>query len=50
LTILHDIVDRGFADYNDFKNQLDAVNLGLVPEDLDGCKDILRKLFDVLLK
>jgi len=29
---LADMVNRGFADYNDFKDQLDAIDLGLLPE------------------
>lgn len=28
MKILKDVVDRGYEDYNDFKNQLDAVDLG----------------------
>ena len=30
--IVTDVVDRGFDDFDDFKNQLDAIDLGLVPE------------------
>jgi len=30
--VLTDIVHRGFKDYDDFKDQLDAIDLGLVPE------------------
>lgn len=33
LKILTEIIDRGFKDYDDFKNQLDAVDLGLLEED-----------------
>lgn len=30
--LLNDIIGRGFKDFDDFKNQLDAIDLGLVPE------------------
>lgn len=30
--LLNDIIIRGFNDFEDFKNQLDAIDLGLVPE------------------
>jgi hypothetical protein len=32
LKVLTDIVHRGFDDFNDFKDQMDAIDLGLVPE------------------
>lgn len=35
INCLADVVKRGFASYNDFKDQLDAIDLGLLPEDLD---------------
>lgn len=30
--VLTDVIHRGFDDFDDFKNQLDAIDLGLVPE------------------
>lgn len=42
IAILNAIVSRGFKDYSDFKDQLDAIDLGLVPEDLEGCQPELR--------
>lgn len=33
--LLTDIISRGFDNYEDFKDQLDAVDLGLVPENQD---------------
>lgn len=48
INILMDIVRRGFKDYDDFKDQLDAVDLGLVDKDLRGCD--LRGLFEMLKK
>lgn len=48
LKIVADIAQRGFVDYDDFKNQIDAVDLGLVPEDMQGCQDVLLKLFESL--
>jgi hypothetical protein len=51
ITILKDIVERGFNDYEDFKEQLDAVDLGLLPEafnELD--RGVLLDLFEVLRK
>jgi hypothetical protein len=43
------IVTRGFENYKDFKDQLDAVDLGLLPEDLnDANRDNLMKLFEAL--
>lgn len=35
LKVLTDIVHRGFNDFGDFKNQMDAIDLGLVPENED---------------
>jgi hypothetical protein len=37
--VLVDIVGRGFKDYQDFKNQLDAIDLGLVPENQSELSD-----------
>ncbi len=51
LSALADIVERGFKDYADFKDQLDAVDLGLLPEDFEefmGREDKLKKLFELL--
>jgi hypothetical protein len=48
INILMDIIRRGFTSYDDFKDQLDAVDLGLVEKDLRGCD--LRGLFDLLNK
>lgn len=43
------VVTRGFSSYEDFKDQLDAVDLGLVPEELkDVDRASLVKLFDSL--
>lgn len=48
---LRDIYERGFDDYDDFKDQLDAVDWGLVPDDF---KDLefkeLKELFEILKK
>lgn len=48
LKILCKIIDRGFENYEDFKDQLDAVDLGLVPEDLEGCQEVLLNLYNLL--
>ena len=48
LGIVMDIAERGFKDYDDFKDQLDAVDLGLVEKDLQGCD--LGRLFKALNK
>ncbi len=49
--ILGDIIKRGFENYNDFKDQLDAVDLGLVPEELSELdRNDLLKLFELLNK
>ena len=51
LDILCAIVKRGFKDYEDFKDQLDAVDLGLTPDDLDEVsKAKLMDLFEALKK
>ena len=50
LAILTDIIRRGFEDYEDFKDQLDAVDLGLLPEDYKDAQDELLALFEVLKK
>jgi hypothetical protein len=53
-SVLHSLgatVKRGFKDYNDFKDQLDAVDLGLLPEEMDEvAKTELMALFNGLRK
>ena len=47
LSILTDILKRGYADYDDFKDQMDAIDLGLL--DGDECGELgclARKLFN----
>jgi len=49
--ILVDIIERGFYSYEDFKDQIDAIDLGLLPEDIKEIKiDCLEKLFLLLIK
>jgi hypothetical protein len=49
LDMITAIVTRGFDNYQDFKDQLDAVDLGLLPEDLnDANRGNLMKLFEAL--
>lgn len=49
LTSLIAVIERGFKDYEDFKDQLDAIDLGLVPEELDDvCRCNLLGLFHFL--
>jgi hypothetical protein len=49
--IVEAIIRRGFNNYNDFKEQLDSVDLGLVPEQLDELtRNDLINLFEVLRK
>lgn len=48
INILVDVIKRGFEDYNDFKDQLDAVDLGLVDEDIKGSQ--IYELFCLLNK
>jgi len=48
LAILTDIVGRGYTGYDDFKDQLDAVDLGLLEEEYRGID--LRVLFSLLDK
>lgn len=49
---LTDFVKRGFTDYNDFKDQLDAVDLGLLPEEFGEIttNSPLLELFELLKK
>lgn len=46
LNIVSDIIERGFRDYDDFKDQMDAVDLGLLPKDFQDAD--LMKIFDGL--
>ena len=46
--ILTNVIERGFKDYEDFKDQLDAVDLGLVPEDFQEVDGSLMRLFELL--
>lgn len=50
IKILTEVIDRGFHDYEDFKDQLDAVDLGLLPEDFQGANKggILMNFFELL--
>lgn len=50
IKILTAVIDRGFEDYEDFKDQLDAVDLGLLPEDFQGANTggILMEFFELL--
>jgi len=46
VSALTDVIKRGFKDYSDFKDQLDAVDLGLLPEDFEEFgKDKDNKLY-----
>jgi len=46
INILKGIIKRGFSGYEDFKDQLDAVDLGLIEKDLEGCN--ISELFELL--
>lgn len=51
INILSDIVERGFDNYDDFKDQLDAVDLGLVPDEIDAIsKANVIRLYNLLNK
>ena len=51
IKILSDIISRGFDNYDDFKNQIDAVDLMWMPENLeDSDFEELKNLFDLLNK
>lgn len=55
IKILNAIMSRGVEDYSDFKSQLDAVDLGLLPEDFsqfqsDEGQEVLNDLFNHLRK
>lgn len=49
LDIVRAVVKRGFKDYEDFKDQLDAVDLGLVPDEMaEVDRANLLELFELL--
>jgi hypothetical protein len=51
MAILADIVERGFENYKDFKDQLDAVDLGLLPEEYSAFdRSELLRFFNALRK
>ncbi len=51
ISIVGAVVKRGFNGYEDFKKQLDAVDLGLVPEEIDNLtREDLLSFFRVLDK
>lgn len=50
LTVLVDVIERGFMDYEDFKDQLDAVDLGLVPAETEGAERVILYLYNLLTK
>lgn len=51
IAILNSIIKRGFKDYTDFKDQLDAIDLGLLPEDFKEMdNNDLLELFNLLKK
>jgi len=50
IAILTAIYKRGFIDYDDFKDQLDAVDLGLVPAEYKGAIPELKEFYELLLQ
>jgi hypothetical protein len=50
IEILSAIVSRGFNSYEDFKDQLDAVDLGLIPENQQELIEPLQDLYSLLNK
>ncbi len=49
IKILEAVYRRGFSGWSDFKDQLDAVDLALVPEDFDGgSTGFLRDFYEAL--
>lgn len=51
LDIILAVISRGFNGWEDFKRQLDAIDLNLIPEQQEELDiDNLRRLFDVLNK
>ena len=55
LKLITDIVHRGFEDFPDFKDQLDAVDLGLVTEEdlkdagFNDNEEVLHKLMNIIM-
>lgn len=49
ISALTDVIDRGFDSYEDFKDQIDAVDLGLVADNENEFSD-LDRLFELLDK
>ena len=51
ISVLVSVISRGFRDYDDFKDQLDAIDLSYLPEELAQLKiDDLKTLFELLEK
>jgi len=51
LNVLEQLIGRGFYGYEDFKDQLDAVDLGLLPEEIEELDTVaLKNLFESLNK
>lgn len=48
LTAVTAVIKRGFANWEDFKNQIDAIDLGLVADDLEGTQQELHELYYAL--
>lgn len=49
ILILNDIVKRGFTGYDDFRDQMDAIDLGMLPEEMKDCdRTELMELFNLL--
>ena len=42
MLILTDILNRGIEDYEDFKDQLDAIDLSLLGEDVTVAQDLFH--------
>lgn len=51
LGAVKEVIERGFENYDDFKNQLDAVDLGMLPDEFNDLEDnTLREIFELLRK
>jgi len=48
IQILNDIISRGYYDYGDFLDQLNAVDIGLLPEEINDAQEDLVTLFNLL--
>jgi len=48
VSILNDVIERGYENYGDFKDQLDAIDLGLLEDEYS--REDLLKLFSMLRK